>query len=34
MHRLGHVPVAGADHRALTLATAAGLVAHRLIDHP
>ena len=34
LHRLGHVPVPRADHGALTLATAAGLVAHQLIDHP
>jgi hypothetical protein len=34
LHRLGHVPVARADHGALTLAPAAGLVAHQLVDHP
>jgi len=34
LHRLGHVPVAGADHGALTLATATGLVAHQLVDRP
>jgi hypothetical protein len=34
LHRRGHVPVAGADHAAVALATAAGLVAHQLVDHP